>query len=138
MVRAHKIAYDPVPLYHYLIVAGSASNAQFSLRKATLIDASFKIAELTRQTFAPLAREAYTLYMTNVAFIVTVSLHAKSGYMLPRTHVKRVRRNLVWYVCGKTNAAKYKWLLIGISISQRAVRAVWNLLRREPKNSGKR
>ena len=127
--RINIAVYDTAPYYHYVVSANSASNTSFTLRKATLIDARRKISDLTRQFFPSLIRYAQSQYMTDAAYIFLLSMHANSDWRLAREDMRRVRKLLFSYIFSRKKLVQYKLLLIGISVSQSAVKAIWGLFR---------
>ena len=127
--HAQRVVYDPTPLYHYVFLNNSASNSAYSVRKATLVDACRKIADLTKRTFPELARQAENTYLTNIAYIFILARHAKSDFVVPQTDIKRVRRHLFRYIFTSGTPFSYRCLIMVLAINQRFAKALWRFFK---------
>ncbi|MFZ5975648.1 MAG: glycosyltransferase family 2 protein [Bacillota bacterium] len=136
LCRAQKIVYDPVPLYHYTVAESSATNSLFSARKATLLDARRKIADLTRQNYPELSRIAERLYITDAVYISILALHSGSGPAVAGLDIKRIRKRIFGYCFAKGSGLKNKCMALALCISPHAAHALWRLSRGNKSGSG--
>ena len=123
-----RVAYDPVPLYHYAIYLTSASHAPFSARKATLVEARRRMADLTCRHFPALAREAEKQYITAVVFIFIVALHAGSDTKFLSEDLKRIKKNALPYALGKGVPFKNRLMVLALGVSPSLAKALYRLL----------